>query len=110
MENPIAQEIILDEYKYEWLVAIPSEVSLSPIVSDVPTIAHFAILVYRFDRKLNRSHSPYVYKFVGVRIDSLPNTGLQADVVVCPWCKSTKTYSYVACVGCGAHFHHAAKA
>lgn len=104
MENPIAQEIILDEYQYEWLVAVPPEVSFAPIVSDVPNIAPMVILVYRFDRKLNRSHSPYVYKFVGVRIDHLPNNGLQADVVICPSCKSTKTYVYVSCVNCGDHF------
>ena len=81
MNDVIQHEIILNEYRSEWLVAVPPEPNFRPISSDPPDFVEFAILVYRLDRQISRNEFAYV--FSGVRVESLPNKRVQRTFALC---------------------------
>jgi hypothetical protein len=109
MENPIKQEIILHEAHPEWLVPVPIEMSFN-ISQEVSYSVNFATLVYSYRGRV--SANEYRYVFVGLRMPSLPNTGLQADRVVCTCKPALILETWRVCGKCGnpVHIHPAAKA
>lgn len=109
MENPIKQEIILHEHCPEWLVPVPMELDWR-MVKEPSFEPSFGILVYRYDVRV--SANEYRYVFVGLRINSLPNTGLQSDRVVCTCKPALILETWRVCGKCGnpVHIHPAAKA
>jgi hypothetical protein len=75
MSDVIQHSIVLNEFRYEWLVAVAPEFLPYAIQSDVASPIPYAVLVYRVDKQI--SENKWVYVFSGARINNLPNTRVQ---------------------------------